>query len=283
MARLPLFSLLALLVALTLAGSLAHAGDEDMPEPKKQVEEKIPEDTVAPQEPEAPSPMPDAESEKSPDFQEVKPKVPEGMTEAPGEEAPKAATTQKPVELEEAELPPPSQSAEARPAPPPRKPAPPFDADRNIDYTRLDDTVEPLEAGRGVLAPALGFRGYRPNMVAVGGGDRVPGFGGMVEYNWNRIGAGILGSYKSEKGQDATVQGFGIFGLYGLYRWLPFDVSPYILLGLEAGDLTDESTGGMLGLGVEARIYSGWTVLVGWTYHSVMERGYFGGALGWSF
>ncbi|MGG2334415.1 hypothetical protein, partial [Salmonella enterica] len=65
----------------------------------------------------------------------------------------------------------------------------PKDLDENIDYSRLDDGVEALDPGRGVLAPALGFRGYRPNMVAVGGGDRVPGFGGIIEYSWNRIGA----------------------------------------------------------------------------------------------
>jgi hypothetical protein len=273
MARFSSFYLLALLTALFLASAPARAGDEDLPEPKRQAEEKIPPDTLLPKEPEAPAPMPDAESDKSPDFQEIKPKEPE-IAEAPPED------TQKPVDTEEAELPPPVKRALPEPPTAPRRP---WDPDRNVDYSRLDDSVEALDASRGVLAPALGFRGYRPNMVALGGGDRVPGFGGMVEYSWNRIGAGILGSYHSEKGQDPNVKGFGIFGLYGLYRWLPFDVSPYILIGLEAGGQTNETMGGMLGLGVEARIYSGWTVLVGWTYHSVMEQGYFGGALGWSF
>jgi hypothetical protein len=271
MARLPLLFLVFL-----LAAPLARGGDEDAPEPKKQVEEKIPEDTVVPKEPEAPPPAADNESDKSPDYEEIKPKAAEEAT-------PKAEVTSKAVELEDAELPPPVKRLEALPPPVPRKPAPPYDGDRNIDYSRLDDTVEAVEAGRGVLPPAVGFRGYRPNMIAVGGGDRVPGFGGMVEYSWNRIGAGLLASYHSEKGQDRTVQGFGVFGAYGLYRWLPFDMSPYFLLGLEAGDQTDEPFGGMLGLGAEARIYSGWTLLIGWTYHSVMERGYFGGAIGWSF
>jgi hypothetical protein len=268
-------------LALLLAAPAARGGDEDLVEPKKQVlEEKIPEDTAVPKEPEAPPPAADNESDKNPDFEEIKPKA----AEVPAEEAKKTAEeTPKMVETEDAELPPPVKRLEALPPPVPRKPAPPYDGDRNIDYSRLDDTVEASEVGRGVLPPALGFRGYRPNMIAVGGGDRVPGFGGIVEYSWNRIGAGLIASYHSEKGQDRTVQGFGVFGAYGLYRWLPFDMSPYFLLGLEAGAQTNEPFGGMLGLGAEARIYSGWTLLIGWTYHSVMERGYFGGAIGWSF
>ncbi|MGZ3651807.1 MAG: hypothetical protein ACXVB9_15555 [Bdellovibrionota bacterium] len=244
MARLPLFSVLGLAAMLALGPApRARAGDEDVKEAKKKAEEKTPEDTALPQDVEAPEMSVGDGAEPTPDYEEVKPETPS-----------------RPVRVYKE-----------------------WDPDGNVDYSRLDDTVEPLDAGRGVLAPALGFRGYRPSMIAIGGGDRVPGFGGMVEYSWNRIGAGLSASYRSTKGEDPNVVGYNIVGLYGLYRWLPFDMSPYFLLGLEAGRATAEPVGGMLGLGAEARIYSGYTVLLGWTYHSTVERGFFGGAFGWSF
>jgi hypothetical protein len=249
--------LLSLSVLLAAGSPHARAGDEDVPQETKQVEPKPPEDTELPPEPEAPEmstgdePVPEPEVQAPP------------AEEVAGEEAPP----------EDAKAPP-------RAA---RRPWKTHEPDDNIDYSRLLDTVETADAGRGVLAPALGMRGYRPSMIAVGMDDRTPGFGGMVEYSWNRIGAGIAGSYRSTKDEAAPVAGYSIVGLYGLYRWLPFNVSPYFLLGLEAGFSTDESTGGMLGGGVEARIYSGWTILLGWTLHSTIHRGFLGGALGWSF
>ena len=245
MARFPLFLLLSIAALLAL-GSAPHAraGDEDVKEAKKKMQEKTPEDTAILKDVEAPELSVGDNEEPLPDYQEIKPN---------------SATVLRPKAWKER------------------------DPDENVDYSRLDDTVEASDPGHGVLAPALGFRGYRPSMMAFGGGDRVPGFGGMLEYSWNRIGAGICASYRSTKGEDSVVVGYGIAGLYGLYRWLPFDISPYFLLGVEAGSATDESVGGMLGLGVEARIYSGWTALLGWTYHSTVERGFLGGAIGWSF
>jgi len=157
------------------------------------------------------------------------------------------------------------------------------DPDENVDYSKLTDQVEGAEAMHGVLPPALGFRGYRPNMVAVGAGDRTPGFGAFVEYSWNRVGLGVFASNLNNHGQDRLAASYGFAGIYGLYRWLPFDISPYFLLGLEAGSQTDEALGGLTGLGVEARIYSGWTALLGWTFHSTVHRGFLGGAIGWSF
>lgn len=237
-------SLFLSLGILLLAVPPARAGDEDVAPPEKKVEQKTPEDTALPKDVDAPEMSVGEEPEAAPDYQEIE---------------------------------------AAKPAPPPRKAWQRHRPDDNIDYSRLLDTIETSDAGRGVLPPALGFRGYRPSMIAVGMDDRTPGFGGMIEYNWNRVGAGICASYRSTKGQDPKVAAYGIAGVYGLYRWLPFDMSPYFLLGLEAGSATDESTGGMLGLGIETRIYSGWTGLLGWTFHSTIHHGFLGGAIGWSF
>jgi hypothetical protein len=221
------------------------AGGEEGKDKKPKQEQKAPEDTELPIEPETIDPSLTEAQEPPPVFEEV-------------EEVPPKPKKARAVYLEK-------------------------DLDENIDYSRLIDLVETAEAPRGVLPPALGFRGYRPSMVAVGGGDRVPGFGAMVEYSWNRIGWGVFASYRNAKGQDLFVESYGIMGTYGLYRWLPWDVSPYFLMGLEVGNQTAEVLGGLTGLGVEARIFSGWTLLLGWTHHSTVRRGFFGGALGWSF
>jgi hypothetical protein len=173
---------------------------------------------------------------------------------------------------------PPAPSAPAR-----RRAREPYDPDKNLDYSELLTKVNLGEGRDGVLPPALGFRGYRPNMVAASLGDRTPGYGVLVEYSWNRIGAGFAGSYRDLKASDLVSITQNFFTLYGLYRWLPFDFSPYFLLGLQAGDGTPEELGGTAGVGMEARIYSGWTALVGFTYHSTVHRGFLGGAIGWSF
>lgn len=241
-------SILALSILLGLclhARPASASGEEDKAKKAKQ-EAKAPEDTVAPKEPETIDPS---------------------LTEA-----------DEPTPIFEVQAP-----AAAAPPPAPRRPTKGKDLDENIDYSRLLGYVDTIEAPRGVLAPAPGFRGYRPNMVAIGGGDRVPGFGAMVEYSWNRFGWGFFASYRNTKGEDQAIAAYGIGGTYVLYRWLPWDVSPYILMGAEIGSATTEPIGGLTGLGVEARIYSGWTVLIGWTFHSVVRRGFMGGALGWSF
>ncbi len=235
------------LIAATLLLSVAaRAGDEDAKTSKKAVEQKAPEDTALPAEAESPD-------LSVGDNVEPQAPIPELTVETPAPVAPPRAVRKN------------------------------WDPDANVDYSRLLGSVSAVEKQRGVLPPALGFRGYRPNMIAVGYGDRTPGYGVMVEYSWNRIAMGVFASYMPlnfrEPGGDAN--GFG--GIYGLYRWLPFDVSPFFLMGVEAGSFSDEVVGGMAGLGVEARIYSGWTALVGWTHHSTMRRGYLGGAFGWSF
>jgi hypothetical protein len=155
--------------------------------------------------------------------------------------------------------------------------------DENLDYSEILDFVDPLELKKGVLPPALGARGYRPNLVAGSYGDRTPGYGGILEYSWNRLSAGVFYAYRNVTDYDRFSYSQSFVGFYGLYRWLPFSVSPYILLGLEFGKATPVGFGGMAGLGLETRIYSGWTVLLGYTYHSTARKGFFGGAFGWSF
>jgi hypothetical protein len=161
--------------------------------------------------------------------------------------------------------------------------ATPWDPDKNIDYSEQLGMAEPVPVAREVLPPALGARGYRPSLLAVEAGDRTPGYGGMVEYSWNRLGAGVFYSYRLLKEEDRYNISESFGGLYGVYRWLPFGVSPYFLAGLELGSETPDPFGGLLGLGVEARVYYGWTLLLGYTYHSTAHKGFFGGGFGWTF
>jgi hypothetical protein len=221
----------------------AFAGDEDAKKAKKAAEQKTPEDTALPKDAEAPDMSIGGQEE---------PKAPDFEAAKPA--APKKARRSKA-----------------------------FDPDENVDYSKVIDLVEAADPSQGVLAPALGFRGYMPNMVAAGYGDRTPGYGVMAEYSWNRIGMGIFASRLTNHDEDRLAAALGFGGVYGLYRWLPFDFSPHILLGLEMGSNTLDTFGGLTGLGMEARIYQGITLLLGWTYHSVSHKGYFGGALGWSF
>lgn len=241
--------LLAFLIAGMVSASAARAGDEDQAEEaKRAAQQAAPEDTAIPLDAQGPAPSVEAEPEViAPDFQEVKPTVVKKKTKA----APAAIK--------------------------------PFNPDENVDYSQILSTIEESpRPKRGVLPPAQGFRGYRPSMLAIGVGDRTPGFGAIVEYSWNRLGIGALGSYLPTS-KDTRAKSYGFFGVYGLYRWLPFDFSPYITLGVELGSQTEESFGGLTGGGVEAKIYSGITALLGWTYHSTVHRGYWGGAIGWSF
>ena len=155
--------------------------------------------------------------------------------------------------------------------------------DSNLDYSEILGGIDAFSLGNGVMPPAQGFRGYRPCMIAISAGDRTPGFGGLIEFSWNRIGSGIYASARPILADDGSRTFQDFFGVYGLYRWLPFEVSPYILLGLEGAYNTPLSYGGTAGVGIEARIYYGWTILFGYTYHSAVSLGFLGGAVGWSF
>lgn len=243
--------LLPLTLSIALLGcaassTVAWAGDEDRREEEPAAPPPTPEPEPAP----APEPeLPDFSlgEEPSPEFQ------------APSETRPRRASR-------------------------PKRTREKWNPDKNIDYGEILGRVEPGALVRGVLAPAQGFRGYRPNMIAVGYGDRTPGWGAMLEYSWNRVAMGAFYSYRDfDEARPGEVQSQSFGGLYGLYRWLPFDVSPHFLLGLEVGSQTRESFGGMAGIGVEAALFQGWTALLGYTYHTTVGRGFFGGAFGWSF
>jgi hypothetical protein len=233
-----------IIALLALTAPVVMAGDEDVKQEAPVVQPKPPEAIPIPAEPEAPD---------------------MSLEEEEPEPAPEFSPVQEPA-------PPVKKSYGKRKSP-----------DKNMDYSEILDEVQALEASRGVLPPALGSRGYRPNMIAVGYGDRTPGYGAMVEYSWNRLGAGVYYSYRNLKDADlySYSQGFG--GLYFLYRWLPFKFSPYILGGLEAGSKTAEAFGGTLGLGMEVQVYYGWTLLLGYTFHSTARKGFMGGAIGWAF
>lgn len=243
---LPLALSLAIL-GCAASGPYAWAGDEDR------------------QEEEAPPPPPAVEPEPTPP---PEPEVPDfSLGEEPSPEFTSPAETPAP-----------------RSTPQPKRVRAQWNPDKNLDYSEILGRVEPEALVRGVLPPAPGFRGYRPNMFAVGYGDRTPGVGLLMEYSWNRVAMGAFYSYRdidNDRPGQVKAQSFG--GVYGLYRWLPFDVSPHFLLGLELGSQTRETFGGMAGIGVEAAIYQGWTALLGYTYHSTVGRGFLGGAFGWSF
>lgn len=246
MARNCIFLLIAcFLLGGGLFGSPVYAGDEDVKVEKPKAAPAEPDQAPVPVESEAPD-LSMGEEPAAPDF-----KGPE--------ETPAAAPEPKRVE------------------------AKPWDPDHNVDYSELISRVEPSEAERGILPPALGFRGYRPNMIVLSYNDRTPGFGALVEYSFNRIGMGAYYSYRPNTDENSLVESETFFGAYGSYRWLPYDISPLILLGLEVGSQTSESFGGIAGFGLDWRIFSGWTALLGYTYHSTVHRGFLGGGVGWSF
>lgn len=159
----------------------------------------------------------------------------------------------------------------------------PWSLDDNIDYSELSPELEGAFDARGVLPPALGFRGYRPNMLAIGYGDRMPGWGGLMEFSWNRLGLGVYYSHRRLPTVDGLRRSQDYVGAYGLYRWLPWSFSPYFLIGVEGATNTQDQIGGLAGIGTEVEVYQGWTLLFGYTYHSTAHLGFLGGAFGWSF
>ncbi len=182
----------------------------------------------------------------------------------------------------------PEEKAEAPvSAPRPKRRPPPramgsMDPDENINWQRVTDWVKRGGIPDLVAPPALGVRGYRSNMIGVGVGDRTPGYGAFVEYSWNRIGFGMAASYKPLT-RDRRADSYGFWSVYFNYRWLPWDISPYLHGGPQFGTGTPHSFGLMGGAGIDARIYYGLTLQFGYTFHSIAEKGWMGGALGWAF
>lgn len=230
-----------------LAPNAALAGDEDTKKEKVAPAPVEPEPAPLPEEPEAPDMSLGEEENLQPEFTE-----------------PEAAAT-------------PAAPRKKRPK------GVPYDPDKNINYSELLALAEPVTATRGVLPPAQGTRGYRPNLLAASAGDRTPGYGGFLEYSWNRLGVGVFFAYRHLRDVDRYNEFQTLGGTYGVYRWLPWDFSPYILAGIEMGSKTTETFGGLAGIGMEVRVYSGWTALLGYTFHSTMRKGFWGGAFGWSF
>jgi opacity protein-like surface antigen len=150
--------------------------------------------------------------------------------------------------------------------------------DKNLDFSSIYAGVDLDALPKQVLAPALGTRGYRPNLIALNYGERTPGGGLIVEYNHNRIGYGLSSSWRRVDRQNQYFN-----NAYVIYRMLPFRTSPYFLsgAGIVSGSTTD--TGLLIGAGVEAQIYYGLTLLAGYTYYSSVERSFVGGGIAWGF
>ncbi len=212
-------------------------------------------------------------------------------------------------EVMEPETPPPEQPPEENPEPsmgeeetppPPPPPPPPVqkrrpvrvvkrrphwmntNPDLNLDNSRVEGSVRRVSLPNGVLPPALGARGYRSTIIAVGAGDRTPGYGFLMEHSFDRMGLGFAASYLPLSG-DLRARQYSFYSLYGSYRWLPYSMSPYLHGGIQYGLGTPIGFGLMGGVGIDTKVYEGLTLMVGYTFHSVAEKGYWGGAFGWAF
>lgn len=247
---------ICLLLVGLLFGRPIWAGDEDVaPRPRQVVEEQQePEPITEPQ-------------EEFPDL---------SLGEEEPAAAPEVAPTVTPTPQQ------PRRQTTRRAIVPRRTKTTSLDPDENLNTSRTLDWVRRAPLPDGVSRPALGTRGYRSSMIAVGAGDRTPGYGLQVEHSFNRLGVGASASYLSLTG-DLRSKSYSFYNLYGIYRWLPYSVSPYLHGGVQYGIATPISFGLLGGVGIEARVYDQWTLLIGYTYHSVAEKGYFGGAVGWIF
>ncbi|NUM88680.1 MAG: hypothetical protein HUU37_05710, partial [Bdellovibrionales bacterium] len=104
--------------------------------------------------------------------------------------------------------------------PPPAKKRPPMgstDPDENVNWQQTVGWVKRGGLPDIVAPPALGVRGYRSNLVAMGVGDRTPGYGVLAEYSWNRLGFGLAASYKSLS-RDRRADSYGFWSAYLNYR-----------------------------------------------------------------
>lgn len=200
-------------------------------------------------------------------------------------EPPAAAYTPPPADP--GEFSPPLESAENA-APSPTTGTRSHGNDENIDYRRVLRKVDLHEQPKGYRHHALGPEGYRPNTIALGVGGRMPGVGLMFDYSWNRVGAGVSISHRPNVGFSelknaipSEGQTFGNIWLH--YNLIPFNVSPYILAGLETAYNTKSSVNAIAGIGVEARFWTYVTLFVEYIRHETTEEGFPGLALGIAF
>lgn len=162
--------------------------------------------------------------------------------------------------------------------------------DENIEYNRVLRRLEMQELPKGYRHHALGTEGYRPNTIAIGTGGRIPGIGVLFDYSWNRVGVGVSFSYRPEHSfsrikNDPDVAKYGqTFGNVWIhYNWIPFPVSPYVLVGVEVADKTQSRFNAIGGIGIEARFWRAATLFVEYVRHETAKEGFPGAALGWAF
>ena len=209
-----------------------------------------------------------------------------GTSDAANGAAPPAYRPPPPAEPGEFS-PPPESAANAAPEPATGQRVHPND--ENIDYRRLLRKAELQELPKGYRHHALGAEGYRPNTIAVGTGGRIPGVGAIFDYSWNRVGAGFSVSYRpnasfSRLKNSADVAAGQTFGnAWVHYNWIPFNVSPYILAGVEFATNTKSSINAIAGIGVEARFWQAFTIFVEYIRHETTEEGFPGAAVGYAF
>jgi hypothetical protein len=211
--------------------------------------------------------------------------TPPAAVEEPVQVNPEPAVGEAPVEEQAPVARPRTRRVVRQSVMPVPKPAPKWrntDPDENMDYSRIEGMVRKGGLPEGVLPPALGARGYRSTVFALGAGDRTPGLGLFLEHSFDRLGFGIAASYLPLY-QDTRAQSYAFYNLYSFYRWLPYSMSPYLHAGVEYGMGTPEQVGLIGGVGIDMKLVVGITFYVGYTFHSVAQKGYAGGALGWAF
>lgn len=164
--------------------------------------------------------------------------------------------------------------------------------DKNMDYGEVYRHTELEALPKPIQQEALGTRAYRPSLVAVGYGERVPGYGIFGEFSFNRIALGIASSLQDlDAGKQSNTSVLDKFStrirsfnsLYASYRWIPMAVSPYILFGVGLVNKSDTNIGVLSGLGIEAEVYYGLNFIIGYTYFTAVKKGYAGGSLAWAF
>ena len=161
-----------------------------------------------------------------------------------------------------------------------------------LDHRNFIEEADITELPEAYRAPYKGVQTVRPSKFGIMGGGRAPGIGFLFDYSFDRLGIGASASYRSFYGLIKEVENTDLLGsgqafwnLYAFYHFVPFNFSPYAILGIELGEKTKHAFSVMFGIGMEIRVftYSGWTVLLEYVYHKADEKAYPGIALGYSF
>ncbi len=158
--------------------------------------------------------------------------------------------------------------------------------DENIDFTKLEaQLAEDLQPNKAYRHPVLGRKGYRSNLFAISGEGRTPGVGAFMTHNFNRLGMGIAASSRFFHPKVKEQKFVGSFFL--TYHLIPLSVSPFILLGGEFAlrmDTLQEGVAGMIiGGGIEAKIYRGWSLIIEYISHETVLESFPGLAIAYAF